>query len=63
MDDFKPEQIEKEHETFRKLLNQTGDRAPAINKMMDHLGDRVWECPASSRDIFHLSKNWRINKP
>ena len=48
-------QIKENYEKFRKLINQTftGDRLESLNKMYDHLEDRIVLTPASSMEHFH----------
>ena len=47
--------ITQNYEKFRKLINQTfeGDRLEKLNKMYDHLEDRIILTPASSTAHFH----------
>lgn len=48
-------QIAGNYEKFRKLINQTftGERLESLNKMYDHLEDRIVLTPASSTAHFH----------
>jgi len=48
-------QIQENYEKFRKLINQTftGDRLESLNKMYDHIEDRIVLTPASSTEHFH----------
>ena len=48
-------QIKDNYEKFRKLINQTftGERLDALNKMYDHLENRIILTPASSTEHFH----------
>jgi hypothetical protein len=48
-------QIAENYEKFRKLINQTftGERLDSLNKMYDHLEDRIILTPASSTEHFH----------
>ena len=48
-------QIAENYEKFRKLINQTftGERLDSLNKMYDHLEDRIVLTPASSMEHFH----------
>ena len=47
--------IQENYVKFRKLINQTfsGDRLESLNKMYDHLEDRILLTPASSNAHFH----------
>ena len=47
--------ITENYEKFRKLINQTftGERLESLNKMYDHLEDRIILTPASSTEHFH----------
>lgn len=48
------EQIVANWEKYRSLLLQTGDhRSTELEAMLDHLGDRLATCPASSRLYYH----------
>ena len=50
------EQIKKDYETFRGLCGKCGeDRSEKILKMVDELEERIIECPASTKDEFHLA--------
>ena len=48
-------QITENYEKLRKLINQTftGERLQSLNKMYDHLEDRIILTPASSTAHFH----------
>ena len=48
-------QITENYEKLRKLINQTftGERLQSLNKMYDHLEDRIILTPASSMEHFH----------
>ena len=48
-------QITENYEKLRKLINQTftGERLQSLNKMYDHLEDRIVLTPASSTAHFH----------
>jgi len=48
-------QIQDNYNKFRKLINQTftGERLESLNKMYDHLEDRIILTPASSMEHFH----------
>lgn len=48
-----PEQIQQNWERFRSLCEKTGDRAPALAKMLDALEERLALCPASSKLDYH----------
>lgn len=48
-----PEDIASNFEKFRSLFEKIGDRAPAALAMVDHLGERLALCPASSRKEYH----------
>ena len=47
--------IKENYDKFRKLINQTfeGERLESLNKMYDHLEDRIVLTPASSMEHFH----------
>lgn len=47
------EEIEKNYETFVRLCDTLGDRAPAVKKLIDHFGDRLAICPASAKISYH----------
>ena len=46
-------QIKENYEKFRKLINQTfkGERLEALNKMYDHLEDRIILTPLINRTL------------
>lgn len=48
-----PEEIEQNWRRFTSLCEKTGDRAPAIAKMLEELEDRLVLCPASSKSNYH----------
>jgi Predicted HD-superfamily hydrolase len=48
-----PEQIVENFNKFRSLCEKTGDRAPALLKMIDELGERLAMCPASAKKDYH----------
>jgi hypothetical protein len=48
-----PEEIEQNWRKFTSLCEKTGDRAPAIAKMLEDLDERLCLCPASSKASFH----------
>ena len=51
-----PEDIAANFDKFRSLCEKLGDRAPAALAMVDHLGERLALCPASSRKEYHLAE-------
>lgn len=48
-----PEEIEQNWQKFASLCEKTGDRAPAIAKMLEDLDERLCLCPASAKASFH----------
>jgi hypothetical protein len=48
-----PEVIEQNWKKFRSLCEKTGDRGPAVMKMLDELEERLCLCPASSKREYH----------
>lgn len=48
-----PEEIEQNWKKFCSLCEKTGDRAPALAKMLEELDERLCLCPASSRKEYH----------
>lgn len=48
-----PEDIAANFDKFRSLCEKLGDRSEAALAMVDHLGERLALCPASSRKDFH----------
>lgn len=50
-----PEQIEKNYKTFVKLCGHLGERSEAFQKLVDHFGERLVLCPASSKERFHAA--------
>lgn len=48
-----PEEIEQNWKKFVSLCERTGDRAPALSKMLDELDERLCLCPASSKTEYH----------
>lgn len=48
-----PEEIEQNWKRFAALCEKTGDRAPAIAKMLEELDERLCLCPASSKTEYH----------
>lgn len=49
------EQIQANFETFRNFCSQLGDRSESVLSLVDHFGERLALCPASSRKSFHRS--------
>lgn len=49
------EQIAENWTRYRGLCEKLGDRSEAVLKMIDHLGERLALCPASSKAHFHNS--------
>jgi hypothetical protein len=50
---LEPEEIAANFDKFRSLCEKLGDRSPAALAMVDHLGEQLALCPASSRKDFH----------
>lgn len=48
-----PEDIAANFDKFRSLCEKLGDRSPAALALVDHLGERLALCPASSRKEYH----------
>lgn len=48
-----PEQIAENFEKYRGFLEKLGDRSEAALALVDHLGERLALCPASSRKEHH----------
>ena len=48
-----PEDIVSNFDKFRSLCERLGDRSTAALALVDHLGERLAMCPASSRKDFH----------
>lgn len=48
-----PEQIAENFEKYRGFMEKLGDRAEAALELVDHLGERLALCPASSRKDYH----------
>lgn len=48
-----PEQITENFEKYRGFMEKLGDRADAALALVDHLGERLALCPASSRKDYH----------
>ena len=53
---FTPEQIANHFNKFRALCEKLGSRSESVLKMVDHLGEQLALCPASSRKEFHLAE-------
>lgn len=50
-----PEDIAANFDKFRSLCEKLGDRSPAALALVDHLGERLALCPASSRKEYHAA--------
>lgn len=50
---LKPEEIASNWDKYCSLLEKTGDRAPAIKKMLEEVDARLAVCPASAKRDFH----------
>jgi len=48
-----PEEITANFDKFRSLCEKLGDRSEAALALVDHLGERLALCPASSRKEYH----------
>lgn len=48
-----PEEIEKNWTRYRALCERLGERSESATKMVDHLGERLALCPASSKRHYH----------
>lgn len=48
-----PEEIETNWKRFCALCEKTGERAPALAKMLDELDERLCLCPASAKRDYH----------
>lgn len=48
-----PEQIAENFEKYRSFAEKLGERSAAALSMIDHLGERLALCPASSRKDYH----------
>lgn len=48
-----PEQIAENFEKYRGFMEKLGDRSEAALTLVDHLGERLALCPASSRKDYH----------
>lgn len=50
-----PEEIAANFDKFRSLCEKLGDRSEAALAMVDHLGEQLALCPASSRKDYHAA--------
>lgn len=50
-----PEQIAENFEKFRSFMEKLGDRSEPALALVDHLGERLALCPASSRKEYHAA--------
>lgn len=50
-----PEQIAENFEKFRSFMEKLGDRSEPALALVDHLGERLAMCPASSRKEYHAA--------
>lgn len=50
-----PEQIAENFDKYRSFLEKIGDRSESALQMVDHLGESLAICPASSRKDYHLA--------
>lgn len=48
-----PEQIAENFEKYRSFMEKLGERAEPALALVDHLGERLALCPASSRKDYH----------
>ena len=48
-----PEQIAENFDKYRGFMEKLGDRAESALALVDHLGERLAICPASSRKDYH----------
>ena len=57
MKELTPEQIQKNWEQLRSLINNTfeGDRLEKLNKMYDYFEDRMCVAPASGVEYYHYA--------
>ena len=51
-----PEDIASNFDKFRSFLEKLGDRSETALALVDHLGERLALCPASSRKEYHLAE-------
>jgi Uma2 family endonuclease len=49
------EEITENFNQFRDLLSKIGDRSESALKLVDHFGERLALCPASSKRSYHNS--------
>jgi len=50
-----PEDIASNFDKYRSFMEKLGDRSEAALALVDHLGERLALCPASSRKDFHAA--------
>lgn len=50
-----PEQIAENFDKFRSFMEKLGDRSAPALALVDHLGERLAMCPASSRKEYHAA--------
>lgn len=50
-----PEQIAENFEKYRSFMEKLGDRSAPALALVDHLGERLAMCPASSRKEYHAA--------
>lgn len=50
-----PEDIASNFDKYRSFMEKLGDRSEAALSLVDHLGERLAVCPASSRKDFHAA--------
>lgn len=50
-----PEDIASNFEKYRSFMEKLGDRSEAALALVDHLGERLALCPASSRKDYHAA--------
>lgn len=48
-----PEDIAANFDKYRSFMEKLGDRSPAALALVDHLGEKLALCPASSRKEYH----------
>lgn len=53
MYELAPEKIKENYDKFEALCATLGERAPNVKALLDHFGDRLALCPASSRLEHH----------
>ena len=49
------ETLTNNYNLFLKLCQRLGDRSEAVTAMVEHMGERLLMCPASSRTIYHCA--------